>query len=64
MLRAISNATAVTPEGVVEGGSVVLEGGRVAGVSCRAERSGETLDAGGRFLMPGMVDLHSDAIEK
>ena len=67
MLRAINNARVVTPGGVVEGGSVVLEGKRIAGVLRRAGRSGgpggETLDAGGRYVLPGIVDLHSDAIE-
>jgi len=64
MLRAVNNARVVTPDGVIEGASVLLEGGHVAGISRRAERSGETVDAGGRYALPGMVDLHSDAIEK
>lgn len=64
MLRAINNAKVVTPEAVFESTSVVLEGGRISGVSRRAERGGETLDAGGRYVLPGLVDLHSDAIEK
>lgn len=64
MLRAINNAKVVTPEAVIEGASVVMEGGRISGVSCRAEQGGETLDAGGRYVLPGLVDLHSDAIEK
>lgn len=63
-LRAVNNGRVVTREGVIEGGSVVLEGDRIAGISPRAERSGETLDAGGRYVLPGMVDLHTDAIEK
>lgn len=64
MLRAINHARVVTPEGVVEGASVVLEDGRVAGISSRLERTGETLDAAGRYVLPGLVDLHSDAVEK
>lgn len=64
MLRAINNARVVTPEAVIEVASVVLEGGRISGVSRRAEQGGETLDAGGRYVLPGLVDLHSDAIEK
>lgn len=64
MLRAVNNARVVTPDGVIEGASVLLEGGHVAGILRRAERSGETVDAGGRYALPGMVDLHSDAIEK
>lgn len=64
VLRAINNAKVVTPERVVEGASIILEEGRIAGVSRRPERSGETLDAAGRYVLPGIVDLHSDAVEK
>jgi len=64
LLRAINNARVVTPEGVLEGASVVLEDGRVAGVSDGPERAGETLDAAGRYVLPGIVDLHCDAVEK
>lgn len=62
MLRAVNNARIVTPGGEVEG-SVVIEGGRISGISRRPERSGDVLDVGGRHLLPGLVDLHSDAIE-
>lgn len=48
----------------MENASVVLEEGRIAGVSRKAEYSGETLDAAGRYVLPGLVDLHCDAIEK
>lgn len=64
-LRAINNARVVAPVGLLESASVVLEGGRIAGVSRRSDLSGcETLDAGGRYVLPGLVDLHTDAIEK
>lgn len=63
-LRAINDARVVTPGGVIEGASIILEDGRIAGISRRAERSGEVLDAAGCYVLPGMVDLHSDAIEK
>jgi alpha-D-ribose 1-methylphosphonate 5-triphosphate diphosphatase len=63
MLRAINEAKIVTPDGVFEG-SVVIEEGRIAGLSREPERTGETLDAAGRFVLPGMVDLHCDAVEK
>ena len=64
MLRAINNAKVVTLEAVIEGVSVVLEGGHISRISRRGEQGGETLDAGGRYMLPGLVDLHSDAIEK
>lgn len=60
----MNNGRIVTPDGVVEGASVVIEDGRIAGVSNRAEGSGDVLDANGRYVLPGLVDLHSDAIEK
>lgn len=63
VLRAINNAKIVTPESVVEG-NLILEEGRIGGISRRPERSGETLDAAGRYVLPGIVDLHSDAVEK
>lgn len=63
-LRAINNARVILPEGVLEGASVVLEGGRIAGVVGRPERSNEAIDAGGRYVLPGLVDLHGDNLEK
>jgi len=64
VLRAINNARVVTPGGVLEDASVVLEGGRIAGVFRRSERYGEVLDANGRYVLPGLVDLHGDNFEK
>lgn len=64
MLRAVNNARVVTPDVVIENASVVLEEGRIAGISQTPERSGRTLDAAGRYVLPGLVDLHCDAIEK
>jgi alpha-D-ribose 1-methylphosphonate 5-triphosphate diphosphatase len=64
VLRAIVNARVVTREQVLEGATIVLEEGRIAGITHQTETSGETLDAAGRYVLPGLVDLHSDAIEK
>jgi alpha-D-ribose 1-methylphosphonate 5-triphosphate diphosphatase len=64
-LDAITNARVLTPGGVLTGAAVVVEEGRISGVfhhyGGRAGRS--TVDAGGRYVLPGLVDLHSDAIE-
>ncbi len=56
-LRAIRNAKLVTPTGIVEGG-VVIEDGRIAAVARDVElpSGGDVLDAGGRYVIPGVVD--------
>lgn len=63
----ICGARAVLPDRVLAGASVRIAGGQIAAI--REQRikpfPGETiLDAEGRWLLPGLVDIHCDAIEK
>jgi alpha-D-ribose 1-methylphosphonate 5-triphosphate diphosphatase len=55
----LANAKVVTPERVIEGG-VAIEDGRIVEVF----EAGEGHDLGGRYLLPGLIDLHCDALEK
>jgi alpha-D-ribose 1-methylphosphonate 5-triphosphate diphosphatase len=60
----IKNARLVTPEGIREAASIRVEEGRIAEIR-EGDMSGKrTMDAQGNYLLPGFVDLHSDAIEK
>ena len=62
----IRHARVVTPDRVIDDGHVVVSGSRIARVGPtprRAVSDGETVDADGRVLMPGIVDLHGDDIE-
>lgn len=60
----IDNAAVVTPEEVLEGASVGIVDGIIDWVGAgRPERGARRLDARGLWLLPGFVDLHSDAIE-
>ncbi|GAB3705017.1 alpha-D-ribose 1-methylphosphonate 5-triphosphate diphosphatase [Halorubrum pallidum] len=62
----IRHARVVTPDRVIDDGHVVVSGGRIARVGPTPKHSieiGETIDADGRVLMPGLVDLHGDDIE-
>ncbi len=62
--RAIANGTVVTPEGLVEGASVVVEGGRIRAIGVDPVPAGGPVhDATGLLVLPGFVDLHSDALE-
>lgn len=55
----LSNARILTPDGIIEG-SLATEHGRIAGLS----RNSVGRDLGGCFLIPGIVDLHTDHVER
>ncbi|MCU4653413.1 alpha-D-ribose 1-methylphosphonate 5-triphosphate diphosphatase [Roseibacterium sp. SDUM158016] len=55
----LRKARIVTPRGVVEGG-LRIEGGRIAGLT----QASDGIDLGGAFLIPGIVDLHTDHVER
>jgi alpha-D-ribose 1-methylphosphonate 5-triphosphate diphosphatase len=61
----IENVTVVGPEGVHPGTWVRVEGGTVTELRQHPfPRNGVTVDGTGKLLLPGFIDLHSDAIEK
>lgn len=61
----VRNGTVVTPTGVVPGGQVVVAGDRIVGVDGANTTAGATtrIDATGRYVLPGLVDLHGDDLE-
>ena len=62
---AIENASIVTPQGVIENGSVKVVGGIIAAVGKGPVEGCERyLDASGMYVLPGLIDLHSDAVEE
>ncbi|WP_129114681.1 alpha-D-ribose 1-methylphosphonate 5-triphosphate diphosphatase [Halegenticoccus tardaugens] len=60
----VENARIVAPEAVVEG-HVLIEGERIAAVAEGSPPASvrSRLDADGKFLLPGLVDLHGDDVE-
>jgi alpha-D-ribose 1-methylphosphonate 5-triphosphate diphosphatase len=56
----LRNARLVLDDRVVEG-AVVVRDGRIAAIDAAGSRAGE--DLGGDFLLPGLVELHTDALE-
>jgi len=58
----VENARIVTPEEVVEG-AIRLEGERIVGIGDVDRDETEIVDARGRLVLPGLVDLHGDDIE-
>lgn len=62
----IRHAQVVTPDRVIEDGHVVISGEHIARVGPTPNNTvsgGKTIDAEGRILMPGLIDLHGDDIE-
>jgi alpha-D-ribose 1-methylphosphonate 5-triphosphate diphosphatase len=62
----IRNAQVVTPDGIIEGGSVWIEDGRIrqtGTITDPLSLSGQLIDAGGAYVMPGIIDMHTDAME-
>lgn len=54
----------MTPTGVIEGDSLLVEDGYIAGIGIVSpSRTFKRIDAEGLYLLPGLIDLHSDALE-
>ncbi len=61
----IENAQVVTPRGTLEGASLKIEAGLISEIKEGEIKSGALrVNAHRGFVLPGFVDLHSDAIEK
>ena len=59
----LSNARVVTPNHVLHG-SVVIENGKIAEIHEGPSRHADALDFAGDYLLPGLVDIHTDHFEK
>jgi alpha-D-ribose 1-methylphosphonate 5-triphosphate diphosphatase len=58
------NARIVLPEEVLEDSALLIEDGRIAAIEPAGSHGAPVVDLQGQLLMPGLVDLHCDAIEK
>src|ERR1700760_3499657 len=61
----INNATVVTPSGVLNNTSVLVEHGIITLIAQEIDEqyAGHIIDAGGAILMPGIIDIHTDAMD-
>lgn len=63
MEQRIFSTRIVTPEGLVAG-EAILRDGLVLAVEAKASASPSAVDWGGDWLIPGLVDIHTDNLEK
>ncbi len=68
--RLLTHATLITPSGLVPDGALLIEHGRIAALgredSVADAFTGEleVVDLDGAYVMPGLIDLHTDTLEK
>jgi alpha-D-ribose 1-methylphosphonate 5-triphosphate diphosphatase len=60
----LTNARVVLPDETRSGLSVLVEDGVIAALDPGHSRAARVIDLAGRLLLPGLVDLHCDALEK
>jgi alpha-D-ribose 1-methylphosphonate 5-triphosphate diphosphatase len=63
-LRVVANVRAVLADRIVDDAIVVLDGARIDAVVERTRRPVGALDGRGAFAFPGLVDSHSDGLER
>ena len=59
----LANATLVLPDEVLTG-TLHLSNGRIAGIDLGANVPAGAIDCGGDLVMPGLIELHTDNLER
>lgn len=68
--RLLTHATLVTPDGVQTDSAVLIENGRIAAIGPAGQLADafaadlEVIDLEGAYVLPGLIDLHTDTLEK
>ncbi|WP_225747415.1 hypothetical protein [Corynebacterium sp. Marseille-P4611] len=60
----IGHASAVLPDVVIEDARLIVRGGRIAHVGPHPPGASCDLDVRGAYLLPGLIDVHSDMLSR
>jgi len=63
-LIAIKNGRIITPESIIENKVLMIENDRIVGFGDSSLGAEKVIEAHGRYIMPGLIDVHSDKIEQ
>lgn len=64
MEQIFTNAHVVTPTEVITGGTLIVQADRIAAVETGASARAHAIDLEGDYLLPGLVELHTDNLER
>ena len=64
MKTCLINARIVLADSMIENGSLLIENGKIIAIEPESTTEAVIIDLKGKTLMPGMIDLHCDALEK
>lgn len=60
----LTNARVVLEDDIINDGALLIEEGVITEICPQQSNAGKVLDLAGAWLIPGMIDLHCDALEK
>ncbi len=60
----LTHARVITTNAVVDDAAVLIEDGHIVAINPESTNNVESISLNGQYLLPGLVDLHCDAIEK
>lgn len=60
----LTNARIVLLNEVLENASLLIEDGAIASINPEVTQKAKVIDLAGKTVMPGLIDLHCDAVEK
>ncbi|AUA56922.1 phosphonate metabolism protein PhnM [Achromobacter spanius] len=60
----LTHARVVLPDRVLDNSAVLIDDGRIVAIEPDGARADRVVDLQGQTLLPGLIDLHCDAIEK
>ena len=61
---AVKNGRIVTPDSIIDNKVLLIEDGRIKAFMEHTEGAEKVIDAAGKYITPGFIDVHSDRIEQ